>query len=124
LEQRANLLHGRALAGQHRHQLPGLGGLPRAGDGSFDIAASGSVNVGLEPARVVGRGRPHVDDRVLRDVGAEVGRATAQDGVDRGAVDQHEDHDERRSRTGQIERHGLSHDTETDEAYVHGCGVS
>src|SRR5215207_1749844 len=79
-----------------------------------------------------------------------------KDGVDRGAVDQHEDHDarlpeylgrtrrhacagcaqwlalvrgtvpddERRSRTGQIDRLGVSEDTETDEAYVHSCWVS
>ena len=118
-EQRANLLHGGALDGQHRHELPGLGGLPRAGDGSFDIAAAGGANVGVEPARVAGRGRPHVDDRVLRDVRAEFRRAPAQDGVHRGAVGQHEDDDARRSRTGQIERHGLPHDTETDETYVH-----
>ncbi len=93
---------------------------------------------------------------MLRDARPEVRRATAQDGVDRGAVGQHEDHyarlpeylgrtrrhscagcaqwlalvggtvpdDERRSRTGQIERHRLSHDAETDETDVHSCGAT
>src|SRR5215211_1096599 len=84
LEQRANLLNGRALARQHCHQLPSLGGPPRAGDRSFDIAASRGTNVGFKLARVAGRGRAHVDDRVLRDVHAEDRRATTEDGVDRG----------------------------------------
>jgi hypothetical protein len=47
LEQRENVVDRLALAGQHRHELPGLGGLPRAGDGSFDVAASCSANVGF-----------------------------------------------------------------------------
>lgn len=94
-----------------------------------------------------------MNDRVLRDVHAEDRRATTQDGVDRGTVDQHKDHDarppedlgrtprhartgcaqwlalvrgtvpddERRPRMDQIEGHGLSHDTETDETCVHSC---
>jgi hypothetical protein len=84
-----------------------------------------------------------VDDRVVRNVRAELRCATAENGVDCVAIDQHHEyhagpfkylgricrdgcarrsqgvtpvsgtvpHNELCTRTGQIERHGLSHDT-------------
>ena len=90
-------------------------------------------------------------DDVTGDIGGEVRRAATQDGVDRRAVIQHQDHDARApenfggtgrdfragraqglaavggtvpddqlgSRPGQIERHGLPHDAETDETDIH-----